>query len=124
MSVEKETGSNESGTGFDLLNDSKIMEINTPIDRVTGPWAVVFKDLVERWVVVALSVDGQPRLGMRWFDIGAGTPFIRAKPIWFFVPQGLENAILQQLPIGCAFRQRIYDFLSGRIQGEKLKSNT
>jgi len=110
----------EFGIEFDLRDDAGILRINSPQGSVEGPFAIVYKDMAERWVVVALSVDGTPRLGIRRFDGKGGTPFSR-EPVWFYIPFGLELATLQQMPISIAYRKAVQGFLAGDISGQTLR---
>jgi hypothetical protein len=62
------------GETFPLDDDSKILELNSPQSRVRGPYVVVFKELEERWAIVAMDWEGKPRLGIRWFWGNNGNP--------------------------------------------------
>jgi len=110
-----------SGENFPLDNDSKILEINSPRNNVGGPYVVVYKNLEERWAIVALDWDGEPRLGIRWFWGNAGNPFSSGYPIWLVVPPSLSRNILSGLPLNHKFSGRLDDFLTGKIQGIDLK---
>ena len=55
----------DTGENFQLEDDEKIIQINSPRDSLSGPYAVVFKNIEERWAIVAFDWDGQPRLGIR-----------------------------------------------------------
>ena len=108
------------GESFDLTNDNNILSINSPKVSVGGPYKVVFKNEQERWVIVAMDWDGEPRLGIRWFWGNGGSPFSSANPIWLVVPSSLANSILNGLPLDFKFHSKIVDFLSGRIHGANL----
>ena len=109
-----------SGENFDLSDDHQILEINSPRDSVGGPYVVVFKNLDERWAIVALDWESEPRLGLRWFWGNSGNPFSSAKPIWLVIPPSLSRNILFGLPIDHKFSGLLDDFLTGRITGLQL----
>jgi len=111
-----------SGAKFDLTDDEKILGINSPKTSVGGPYIVVYKDIVERWAIVALDWDKNPRLGIRWFWGGGGNPFSSAKPIWLIVPSALTNSILNGLPLEFDLRKKLDKYLSGEISGDKISS--
>lgn len=109
-----------SGEKFNLNDDNEILKINSPKDSVGGPYVVVYKNIKERWVIVALDWDEEPRFGIRWFWAGGGTPFSSAKPIWLIVPSALTNSILNGLPLNYDFRKKLENFLAGEIDGKEL----
>ncbi len=86
------------GENFPLEDDSKILEINSPRRNVGGPYIVVFKSLEERWAIVAMDWDGEPRLGIRWFWGNGGNPFSSANPIWLVIPPSLSKSVLLEAP--------------------------
>jgi len=107
------------GQHFDLANDASILSINSPRMSINGPYKVVFKNIIERWAIVVLDFDGEPRLGIRWFWGNSGSPFSR-RPTWFIVPPDLSSNMLQGLPIYPEFKDRIADFLSKKLSGSQL----
>lgn len=109
-----------AGKDFDLTNDDNILSLNSPRASVGGPYKVVFKNIDERWVIIAMDWDGEPRLGMRWFWGNGGNPFSSGNPIWLVVPSSLSNSILNGLPLDFKFYSRILEFLSGKILGSQL----
>lgn len=109
------------GTSFDLIDDNKILGINSPRASVGGPYCVIYKNLTERWAIVAMDWDGHPRLGMRWFWGGGGNPISSGHPIWLVVPPSLSKNMLSGLPLDHMFASKIDDFLSGKINGDDLK---
>ena len=110
-----------SGEKFELNKDEGILKINSPKESVGGPYVVVYKNLEDRWAIVALDWDGKPRLGIRWFWGGGGNPFSSAHPTWLIIPSSLSNSILNGLPLDFGFRKKIEDFLSGDINGEVIR---
>jgi len=110
-----------SGETFPLENDASILEIDSPRENIGGPYAVVYKDLEDRWAIVALSWDGEPRLGIRWFWGGGGNPFSSAHPTWLVIPPSLSRGILASLPPPHVFHRRVDDFLAGIISGDTLQ---
>ncbi len=102
------------GKDFDLESDDDILKINspqTPKPRVGGPYAVVYKNIEERWAIVVMKWDGEPRLGMRWFSEYKGFPFAALHPLWFVIPPHLSKNILSGLPIEHQFSSKIDKFL-------------
>lgn len=110
-----------SGKDFPLDNDTKILEITSPRDNVGGPYVVVYKDLEERWAIVAMDWDGEPRLGIRWFWGNGGNPLSSGHPIWLVVPTSLSRNMLSGLPLNHKFSGKLDDFLTGKIHGTELK---
>jgi hypothetical protein len=110
------------GTTVDLNDDAQILSINSPKSSLKGPYCVVHKDLSERWVIVAMEWDKQPRLGMRWFWGNGGNPFSSGNPIWLVIPPTLSKGILASLPLNHTLSTKVDDFLSGKISGNDLVS--
>lgn len=54
-----------AGETFDLTSDSNILNLKSPRASVGGPYTVVFKNLEERWAIVAMDWDEEPRLAIR-----------------------------------------------------------
>jgi hypothetical protein len=109
------------GENFKLENDTEILRINSPKSSVGGPYAVVYKDITHRWVIVALDWEESPGLGIRWFWGDSGTPISTGYPIWFIIPSSLIEAILNGLPLAFNFRNDLEDFLSEGISGKELQ---
>ncbi|MEM7656578.1 MAG: hypothetical protein AAF399_10650 [Bacteroidota bacterium] len=109
-----------SGVTLQLNNDQNILAINSPKDRVGGPYKVVYKDTVDRWAIVALDWEGKPTLGIRWFWGNGGNPFSSGHPIWLVIPSQLLHTTLTGLPLAYGFRKKIEDFLAGKISGSQL----
>ena len=110
----------QGGETFPLECDSAILEIKSPKDRVRGPYVVVFKNLAERWAIVAMDWEGEPRLGIRWFWGNGGNPFSSAHPTWLVIPPELSKSILLGLPLAHKFSDRLEEYLTGKISGEAL----
>ena len=108
------------GKNFPLDNDNRILEIKSPKERVGGPHVVVFKNLDERWAIVAMDWDGEPRVGIRWFWGNGGHPFSSAHPTWLVVPPSLSQGILSELPLEPEFSRRLEKYLTGRMSGSDL----
>ena len=108
------------GQNFALDDDANILQLRSPQESVGGPYAVVYKNLQERWAIVALDWNGEPRLGIRWFWGGGGNPFSSAHPTWLVVPPSLSRGILASLPLPQIFHSKIDSFLSGKISGDAL----
>lgn len=113
---------NNTGETFPLEKDEKILQINSPRTNLSGPYVVVFKNLEERWAIVAIEWDEEPRLAIRWFWGNGGNPFSSGHGTWLVIPSALSKSILSGLPLDHVFSRKIDDFLSKKIKGEKLKS--
>lgn len=113
---------NNTGEQYPIEKDEEILKIDSPRNSVSGPFAVVFKNLTERWAIVALEWDGDPRLGIRWFWGNGGNPLSTGHGTWLVVPPSLSKGMLASLPIDHAFSGKVDDFLCGKITGEELKS--
>ena len=102
-----------------------ILKINSPIERTKdGPIELVYRNESEGWAIVSLYWDGYPTLGIRWFWGTYGTPVSYNNPQWFIIPEGLHQAILNQLPISVKKRQTVVQFLSqDKIDNSKSKIN-
>ena len=109
-----------TGFNFNLKDDNLILGINSPKCSIGGPYVVVFKNIEERWAIVAMDWDDEPRLGIRWFWKNAGNPFSSSHPTWFVIPSQLNNSILNELPLDHTFKMKIGKFLTGDIKGNEL----
>ncbi len=110
-----------AGTTFPLESNAEILKINSPQERVYGPWLVIHKDIDQRWAIVLLHWDESPCLGIRWFYGGQGTPSVRQYATWLIIPEELTDAVLDKLPLSPQKRQAIYQVLLGeRTLGELI----
>ena len=109
-----------SGKNLDLTIDQEILKINSPKKYVGGPYSVVFKNIDERWAIVALDWDGKPRLGIRWFWDKLGNPLSRSNPTWLVIPSALANSILDGLPLDFQYRKSLEQYLNSEIKGSDL----
>lgn len=109
------------GETFKIEEDEEILKLKSPKTSVGGPYVVVFKNIEERWAIVALDWDNEPRLGIRWFRGGGGNPFSSANPTWLIIPSELTNSILNGLPLNYDFRKSLEKYLSGEIEGKIIK---
>jgi hypothetical protein len=100
------------GEKLNLNNDGEILSIKSPRDRVCGPDFVVYKNVKDRWAIVALRWDKRPRLGIRWFYESTGHPVSNGWPVWFMIPVELHAPILDSLHLEKDFRKRVDDFLN------------
>jgi hypothetical protein len=108
------------GETFNLEDNNRILTITSPREHVGGPYVVVYKNLQERWAIVALDWDEKPRLGIRWFWGNDGQPRAVVHPSWLIVPPSLSKNILSGLPIDHISSRKIDDFLAGIINGADL----
>ena|SRR5690625_3302009 len=112
---------NNTGEDFPIEDDDLILQINSPRNSLSGPYTVVFKNLEERWAIVAFDWKGDPRLGIRWFWGSGGNPFSSGHGTWLVIPPSLSRNILSGLPLDHEFSRQIDDFLSGVISGDSLR---
>jgi hypothetical protein len=94
------------------MDVESILKINSPADRLGGPIDLVYRNESEGWAIVTIYWDNCPTLGIRWFLGTYGTPVSYNHPQWFVLPDGLHQAILNQLPISVKKRQTVVQFLS------------
>lgn len=113
----------QAGKDLDLNDDRQILQINSPKTEVGGPYKVIYKNIPDRWAIVAFSWNNTPHLGMRWFWGTSGTPSSRNHSTWLIIPSELQNALLNSLPLDFQFRDRLNEFLSGRMDGEMLSEH-
>ena len=109
----------DGGEDFDLFDDSKILQINSPRENINGPFDVVYKDTDERWAIVTIKWDGKPRLGIRWFWDSNGMPNGHGYSTWFVVPDEIAFAILNGLPIKPPLKLKTQVFLAGKTGDER-----
>ena len=109
-----------AGEKFDLDNDSEILKLNSPKKSIDGPYKVVYKNIHERWVIVALDWDNEPNLAIRWFWDKSGNPISRGYPTWLILPSELISSILNGLPISFRFKKKVEKFLDKEIDGNEL----
>ena len=109
-----------SGEKFNLNNDNDILSLNSPKNSIKGPYKVIYKDIDERWAIIALDWDNNPSLGIRWFWGSAGNPFSSGNPTWLIIPSPLINSILNGLPLDFKFKKAIEKFLNNELTGDKL----
>ena len=110
----------DTGKDFPIERDEEILKIDSPRASLSGPYAVVFKNLKERWAIAAIDWDGEPRLGIRWFWGNGGNPFSSGHGTWLVIPPSLSRNVLSGLPIDHVFSGRLDDFLCGKIEGTQL----
>ena len=103
------------------LTDDEIFAVTSPQDSLGGPYAIVYKDQIRRWAVVAIDWNENHALGIRWFWEKKGHPISTGYPVWFVVPSELGEAVLAGLPISHDFRDEINQFLCGRLSGADLR---
>ena len=95
-----------------LMDECSILKINSPVDRLRGPFDIVYKNEVEGWAIVTICWDDTPTLGIRWFWGEYGMPVTYGHPQWFVIPQGLHESIINQLQISISMKKKVIDFLS------------
>jgi len=110
-----------TGVNLDLSDDGEILKIDSPRANLSGPYTVVYKDVDERWAIVTLDWDEEPRLGIRWFYGNSGTPSSRGFGTWLVIPPSLSKNVLSGLPINHAFSRGVEDFLCSKLTGPQLK---
>ena len=115
-------GIKNGGESFDIGNDNEILSINSPQRNVGGPYVVVHKDMTERWAIVAMDWDEEPVLGIRWFWGEGGNPRSTTYSTWLVVPSSLSMNMLSGLSLEQNLRNKLENFLSGNINGNKLRN--
>ena len=105
------------------MDDRDILSIDSPKLKTDGPYVVIFKDEENRWAIVALDWEKEPRLGMRWFWGERGYPHSRQFRTWFHIPCELTNSILNGLPIRHDQLALVQKYLVGEIDGPTLQSD-
>lgn len=109
-----------AGETFDLTDDNNILSLRSPKASIGGPYRVVFKNIEERWVIVAIEWNNEPRLAMRWFWGNGGNPFSSGNPTWLVIPNSLSNSTLNGLPLDFKLHSKLVDFLAGKIAGNQI----
>lgn len=109
------------GETFPLDDDREILGINAPRDWVGGPYVVVSKNVEDRWAIVAMDWEREPRLGIRWFWGNNGHPSRGKTPTWFVIPPTLSK-ILVGSPLAHEYSGRLEEYLDGKISGPDLAS--
>lgn len=115
-----------AGEKFDLRDNSKISKINSPKEHVTGQPFVLYKDYINRFVIVALEYDGNPRLGIRHFWDTSGYPCRARTATWLLIPPEMNSFIVNFVTRNWnIFRwffcsRLINSFLSRKINIKKL----
>ena len=114
-----------AGTLFSM-SDSDILKIDSPSQRVEGPWIVVHKDITNRWAIVALDWDGKPSLGIRWFYGNSGTPISSSYATWFIIPEDLVPSIMSGfvgLYVSARVLSEVQQYVQGEITGSELREH-
>ena len=111
-----------SGIHFNLNDNDAILKINSPKNRVGGPYLVVQKSIAERWAIVAMEWDKKPALAIRWFHGNRGNPLSFSHPTWVVIPFVLCKGILLSLSLDTELRDKIDDFLNQKLSGNDLKN--
>ena len=114
-----------AGTSFSMY-DKDILAIDSPSQRVEGPWVVVYKDSANRWAIVALDWDGKPSLGIRWFYGNSGTPISSSYATWFIIPEDLIPSIvsgLLSLSVSSQLLNDLQKYLNGTTTGQQLQKH-
>ena len=93
----------------EILKNEEIFAVNSPKGRVGGPYAIIHK--TQYWALVAMGYNNKPRLGIRWFVGGIGTPSSRGNKTWFVLPEEVYMGILNTLPLMLRQRQVLNEFL-------------
>ena len=113
-----------AGEKFNLNNNEAIKAINSPKISVNGPYSVVFKNIEERWAIVALDWNDKPHLAIRWFWSKAGNPTSTGHPTWFIIPSQLVYSTLNGLPLNFKYRKLLESFLNEQVDGNQLSKGS
>lgn len=108
-----------AGVDFPLDDDNRILAIDSP-RGMTGPYAVVLKHTKERWAIVALDWEGEPRLGLRWFWASAGNLFSSGHATWMIIPPSLSRSLLGGLLLAHEKAVAVDHFLAVELDGSGL----
>lgn len=110
----------KAGIHFNINSNADILAIDSPRNRVSGPWCVLARG-GKRWIMVALDWDHQPSVGIRWFHGNSGTPISSSYATWFIIPEELQKSILETIKLSSDNFSMVQDYLSGRISGQQLR---
>lgn len=83
-----------AGEKFDLKDDIKISQINSPKRHIEGQPLVLYRDYINRFAIVALNYDGNPRLGIRHFWESSGYPCRGRTATWLLIPPEMNSFIV------------------------------
>ena len=111
----------KGGKNCGMSKDKNILAIKSPKKMVSGPYTVVQKDTVNRWAIVTMCWEGDPRLGIRWFWKKLGNPQSSGYATWMVIPGNLCLALLPALLLDKKTAHDIKQFLIGKLPGEKLQ---
>jgi hypothetical protein len=109
-----------AGKDFNLEDDDSILQFKSPINLVGGPYSIVYKNVEERIVIVAMEFDGQPCLGIHLFKDETGWPSSRGIPVWCAVLQDDLSKLLQYFEFEPGISESLYGFLNGKVKGQDL----
>jgi len=110
----------KGGETCDFDTDDDILSINSPRDRVGGPYLVIHKNAEQRYALVALDWDGEPKIGIRWFWESIGNPQSRSLPTWTVLPDDLYRVLQTHFPLNVRRAHYVGKFLAGEITGGQL----
>ena len=86
-----------AGQNYPIQCNAAILQIQSPRNRLGGPYLVVVKNVQARWAIVALRWDNKRNgLGIRWFHNKAGNPFSR-QSTWLIIPEELQEGVINLL---------------------------
>jgi len=111
----------KGGKKCKFTNDHDILAINSPESRVNGPYLVVHKDAKQRYALVALDWDKQPRVGIRWFWDAVGNPQSTGYPTWTVLPNDLYRKLHGGFSLSAKNARLVEKFLAGKMTGEQLR---
>lgn len=118
-----QTAKLKGGEACDFSTDDDILSINSPRGKVDGPYLVIHKNADQRYALVALDWDGEPRIGIRWFWESVGNPQSRSVPTWTILPDDLYRALQTHFPLNVRRAHYVDKFLAGEITGKQLKDS-
>jgi hypothetical protein len=112
----------KAGKDFDLSNDGLILQMNSPMDQVVGPYAIVYKNIDERVVIVALDFKDRPCFGFHIYTGELGFPSSRGQSTWHIIPLAQSYELLECLLSESERAQLFESFLKGKTNGPELQS--
>jgi hypothetical protein len=109
-----------AGKDFNLEGDDLILRSDPSANRIGGPYSIVYKNVEERAVIVAMEFDGRPRLGFHFFQDEIEWPSSGQIPLWCVISQDDSSKLLQYFEFEPGISESLYGFLNGKFNGKDL----
>jgi len=111
----------KGGEICDFSTDDDILSINSPESMVGGPYLVMHKNPEQRYALVALDWNGEPKIGIRWFWESVGNPQSSGFPTWTILPDDLYRTLHNHFPLDAKNACHVNKFIVGDMTGEQLR---